>query len=78
MGFGEKWIGCIRSIFNSMKASVLVNGSPTEEFEMQRGLRQGDPLSPLLSPLLFNLAGEFFSVLMRRAESLGLIKGIRW
>ena len=56
MGFGEKWIGWIKSILNPMKASVLVNGSPTREFEMQRGLRQGDPLSPLL----FDLAGEFF------------------
>ena len=43
--------------------SVLVNGSPTLEFTPQRGLRQGDPLAPLL----FNIVVEALTVLMREA-----------
>ncbi|XP_071727699.1 uncharacterized protein [Rutidosis leptorrhynchoides] len=37
-------MGCL----NSAKTSVLVNGSPTHEFDIKRGLRQGDPLSHFL------------------------------
>lgn len=55
-----------------MKASALVNGSPTREFSFHKGLRQGDPLSLLL----FNLVGEVFHTLMKRAKLVGLVEGI--
>lgn len=73
MEFCEKWIFWIKSLFSTMKAPVLVNGAPTEEFQRERGLRQGDPLSPSL----FNIVGEVFHILMENAKSKGLIEGIR-
>ncbi|GKF31355.1 cysteine-rich receptor-like protein kinase [Tanacetum coccineum] len=48
MGFGSKWRSWISSCLSSASISVLVNGSPTKEFKLERGLRQGDPLSPFL------------------------------
>ncbi|GKF32652.1 RNA-directed DNA polymerase, eukaryota, reverse transcriptase zinc-binding domain protein [Tanacetum coccineum] len=47
-GFGSKWRGWIHNCLHSSKGSILVNGSPTDEFHFQRGLKQGDPLSPFL------------------------------
>ncbi|GKA30426.1 RNA-directed DNA polymerase, eukaryota [Tanacetum coccineum] len=47
-GFGVKWCSWIRGILNSSMASILVNGSPTKEFQFHRGLKQGDPLAPYL------------------------------
>jgi hypothetical protein len=53
--------------------SVLVNGSPTSEINIQRGLKQGDPLAPFL----FLLVAEGFAGLMRSAVEKNLFKGFR-
>jgi hypothetical protein len=50
--------------------SILVNGSPTEEICIRRGLKQGDPLAPLL----FILVAEGLGALMRSAVERGRFK----
>nr|GEZ36727.1 putative RNA-directed DNA polymerase, eukaryota, reverse transcriptase zinc-binding domain protein [Tanacetum cinerariifolium] len=47
-GFGEKWCMWIQSCLRSSRGSVIVNGSPTEEFQLYKCLKQSDPLSPFL------------------------------
>ena len=48
MGFGEKWCRWIRICISTVQFFVLVNRSPVDFFGVSRGLRQGDPLSPIL------------------------------
>ncbi|MCI73926.1 RNA-directed DNA polymerase (Reverse transcriptase), partial [Trifolium medium] len=52
-------------------ASVLVNGSATDEFPLERGLRQRDPLSPFL----FLLAAEGLNMLMEVMVERNLFTG---
>lgn len=54
------WIGeCV----SSATATVLVNGNASGEFKLERGLQQGDPLSPLL----YLIVAEGLSALINRA-----------
>ncbi|GLU16530.1 hypothetical protein SLE2022_329610 [Rubroshorea leprosula] len=71
-GFGGKWRRWIRECLSTARVSVLVNGSPTEEFAMGKGLRQGDPLSPFL----FLMVAEGLHGLVKKAEEEGLLQGI--
>ncbi|GJY80071.1 putative RNA-directed DNA polymerase, eukaryota, reverse transcriptase zinc-binding domain protein [Tanacetum coccineum] len=48
LGFSNTWRRWIKAGLMSLRASILVNGSPTSEFSLKRELRQGDPLSPFL------------------------------
>ncbi|KAJ0533359.1 putative RNA-directed DNA polymerase [Helianthus annuus] len=72
MNFPAKWRNWVMSIVTSVRASVLVNGSPTQEFNCSRGLRQGDPLSPYL----FVLAMEALTGVMKQACDIGVFKGL--
>lgn len=52
--------------------SILVNGSLGPKFRIECELRQGCPLSPLL----FNLVVESFSILVNQFQELGWLEGV--
>lgn len=70
LGFCSKWRGWIQECISTATISILVNGSPTKEFPLSRGLRQGDPLSPLL----FLVAAEGLTGMVRKAVSLNFFE----
>jgi hypothetical protein len=51
---------------------MMVNGEDITYFKPSKGLRQGDPISPLL----FNLVGDVLSRMLDKAANLGLVQGL--
>ncbi|KAJ9553155.1 hypothetical protein OSB04_017200 [Centaurea solstitialis] len=72
MGFGKIWIGWVKGLIGSARVSVLVNGSPTPQFPLQKGVRQGDPLSMYL----FIISVEGLIAYLKDAVAKGLIIGV--
>jgi hypothetical protein len=71
MNFPTLWRKWIFDCVGIATTSVLVNGSPTDQFTIERGLRQGDPLSPFL----FLLAAEGFNILMKEVVGAQMFHG---
>jgi hypothetical protein len=69
-GFLVKWCTWISHILGSATSSVLLNGVPRKDFQCKRGVRQGDPLSPLL----FVLVTDLLQSIVNRAYQRGLFQ----
>ena len=69
-GFGNDFVRWIKTIFKKSQSCVMNNGTSTEYFNLERGARQGYPLSPYL----FILAVETLFIQIRSDSS---IKGFR-
>ncbi|KAL0417527.1 UNVERIFIED_CONTAM: putative mitochondrial protein [Sesamum radiatum] len=72
LGFPPKFTALIMLCVSSVSYSFILCGSQFGSVIPQRGLRQGDPLSPYL----FLLCTEAFSALLQRAARDGRLQGV--
>ncbi|XP_058783092.1 secreted RxLR effector protein 78-like [Vicia villosa] len=67
MGFGDKWLKWMLACVFTSSVSVMINGGVTTDFSMEKGLRQGNPLSPFL----FVMATEGLTRMVKRGTEIG-------
>ncbi|KAA0035248.1 LINE-1 retrotransposable element ORF2 protein [Cucumis melo var. makuwa] len=70
--FPLKWRKWINACISNVQYFILLNGSPKGRIKAERGIRQGDPLSPFI----FVIAMDYLSRLLSHLETKGAIKGV--
>ncbi|KAG7583258.1 Reverse transcriptase domain [Arabidopsis suecica] len=73
LGFDMRWVQWVMSCVRTVSYSVIVNGASYGYIKPERGIRQGDPLSPFL----FILCAEALVHIMNKAEMEGRVTGLR-
>jgi len=72
LGFGPRWTEWISILFRTSTSTPLLNGQRCPDFGHQRGVRQGDPLSPML----FILAMDPLQRLLELATAQGILSAL--
>lgn len=73
LGFNEKWCRWVMKCISSVSYSILLNGNPVGKIIPNRGIRQGDPISPYL----YLLCTEGLSSIIQNSIQIGKIHGFK-
>lgn len=73
LGFASDWINLVMQYIETVSYTFLVNDSTHGAVIPQRGIRQGDPLSPYI----FIICGEVLSGLCRAGQRSGELTGVK-
>jgi hypothetical protein len=73
LGFPTRWRDWIATLLFTSSSRILLNGVPSAPIKHGRGLRQGDPLSPLLFVLVIDPLQKLFDL----ATDLGYLSKLR-
>ena len=73
LGFGPAWRTIISNLLHTASTQIMLNGEPGLSISHQRGLRQGDPLSPMLFILVMDVLNSLFL----KAEAEGLLSPLQ-
>ena len=71
-GFSPKWCRWVENFISGGSVGIKVNDDIGHYFQTKKGVRQGDPLSPVL----FNIVADMLALLIKRAKNDGQIKGL--
>ena len=72
-GFSPKWCRWVESmVTGGGSVGIKVNDDIGPYFQTKHGLRQGDPMSPIL----FNIVADMLALLISRAKAVGQIRGV--
>lgn len=71
-GFSPKWCRWVEGMVQGGSVGIKVNDNIGHYFQTKHGLRQGDPMSPIL----FNIVADMLALLIKRAKTDGQVRGI--
>ncbi|XP_043717788.1 uncharacterized protein LOC122665701 [Telopea speciosissima] len=73
LGFRGSWVHLVITCITYVSYNLLVNGYVKGAISPSRGIKQGDPISPVI----FILCSQALTIVIRQAELVGTIRGVR-